>query len=91
MLDFWWDKRYLVPLYGGCQPERDFPRLAHWALEGRLDLRGMVTRRYALDALPQAMEGAAPRSTGCSTATSDTTAHTTVPRMARLDDHPRIV
>ena len=56
VLDFWWDKRYLVPLYGGCQPERDFPRLAHWALEGRLDLRGMVTRRYALDALPQAMD-----------------------------------
>lgn len=56
VLDFWWDKRYLVPLYGGCQPERDFPRLARWGLEGRLDLRGMVTRRYGLDDLPQAMD-----------------------------------
>jgi S-(hydroxymethyl)glutathione dehydrogenase/alcohol dehydrogenase len=54
--DFWWDKRYLVPLYGGCQPERDLPQLARWALDGRLDLQGMVTRRYALDALPQAMD-----------------------------------
>lgn len=54
--DFWWDKRYLVPLYGGCQPERDFPQLARWALEGRIDLQGMVTRRYALEALPQAMD-----------------------------------
>lgn len=56
VLDFWWDKRYLVPLYGGCQPERDFPRLARWALEGRLDLQGMVTRRYGLDDLPAAMD-----------------------------------
>jgi S-(hydroxymethyl)glutathione dehydrogenase/alcohol dehydrogenase len=56
VLDFWWDKRYLVPLYGGCQPARDFPRLARWALEGRLDLQGMVTRRYPLDDLPAAMD-----------------------------------
>ncbi len=55
-VDFWWDKRYVVPLYGGCQPDRDFPRLARWALDGRLDLQGMVTRRYRLDALPQAMD-----------------------------------
>lgn len=55
-VDFWWDKRYLVPLYGGCQPDRDLPRLARWALDGRLDLQGMVTRRYRLDALPQAMD-----------------------------------
>lgn len=54
--DFWWDKRYLVPLYGGCQPARDLPRLARWALEGRLDLQRMVTRRYALDDLPEAMD-----------------------------------
>lgn len=56
LLDFWWDKRYLVPLYGGCEPARDFPRLARWAMDGRLDLQGMVTRRYTLDALPQAMD-----------------------------------
>jgi S-(hydroxymethyl)glutathione dehydrogenase/alcohol dehydrogenase len=56
VLDFWWDKRYLVPLYGGCQPARDFPRLAQWALAGQLDLQAMVTRRYALDQLPEAMD-----------------------------------
>jgi S-(hydroxymethyl)glutathione dehydrogenase/alcohol dehydrogenase len=56
VLDFWWDKRYLVPLYGGCQPERDFPRLARWALDGRINLQAMVTRRYTLDELPKAMD-----------------------------------
>lgn len=56
VLDFWWDKRYLVPLYGGCQPERDFPRLARWALDGRINLQAMVTSRYTLDELPQAMD-----------------------------------
>lgn len=56
VLDFWWDKRYLVPLYGGCQPERDFPRLARWALDGQLNLQAMVTQRYTLDELPQAMD-----------------------------------
>lgn len=56
MLAFWWDKRYLVPLYGGCHPERDFPRLAGWALDGRLDLQSLVSRRYTLDELPQAMD-----------------------------------
>lgn len=54
--DFWWDKRYLVPLYGGCHPGRDLPQLARWALDGRLDLQSMVTRRYTLDELPRAMD-----------------------------------
>jgi S-(hydroxymethyl)glutathione dehydrogenase / alcohol dehydrogenase len=36
---FWWDKRCRVPLYGGCQPDRDFPRLFQWAVEGALPVR----------------------------------------------------
>ena len=30
-------------------PAEDFPRLAQWALDGRLDLAGMVTRTIGLD------------------------------------------
>lgn len=56
MLDFWWDKRYLTPLYGGCHPARDFPKLLRWVHEGQLDLTSMVTRRYSLAQLQQAMQ-----------------------------------
>ena len=56
MPQFWWDKRYLVPLYGGCQPERDFPRLFDWAARGTLQLDGMVTHTYRLPQLQQALD-----------------------------------
>ena len=56
MPDFWWDKRYLTPLYGGCQPERDFPKLLRWIEEGQLDVAIMVTRRYSLSQLQEAMD-----------------------------------
>ncbi len=61
MPQFWWDKRYIVPLYGGCVPERDFPRLFGWAARGDLMLAAMITRTYALaqagDALDDMMQG----------------------------------
>jgi len=56
MPQFWWDKRYLVPLYGGCQPERDFPRLFDWAARGQLQLDSLVTHTYRLGELGQAMD-----------------------------------
>lgn len=56
MPQFWWDKRYLVPLYGGCLPERDFPRLFDWAERGELELAGMVTHTYRLAELGQALD-----------------------------------
>ena len=56
MPQFWWDKRYLVPLYGGCQPQRDFPRLFDWAERGELALDSMVTHTYQLDQLQQALD-----------------------------------
>lgn len=55
MPDFWWDKRYLTPLYGGCHPSRDFPKLLHWIDERQLDVASMVTRRYTLPQLHEAM------------------------------------
>jgi Zn-dependent alcohol dehydrogenase len=41
---------------GDHLPQEDFPRLARWALEGKLDLAGMVTRRIELADAPGALE-----------------------------------
>ena len=51
---FEWDKIYLNPLYGACQPQRDFPLLIDLYRRGELPLDAMVTRRYTLDQLDQA-------------------------------------
>jgi S-(hydroxymethyl)mycothiol dehydrogenase len=40
---------------GDHLPQDDFPRLAQWALDGELDLAGMVTRRIGLEEAPQAL------------------------------------
>ena len=55
MLDFWWDKRYLTPLFGGCHPPRDFPKLFRWIEEGQVDVAKMVTRHYSLLQLQEAL------------------------------------
>jgi Zn-dependent alcohol dehydrogenase len=41
--------RILVSHGGDHLPQEDFPRLAQWALDGKLDLAGMVTRTAPLD------------------------------------------
>jgi Zn-dependent alcohol dehydrogenase len=41
---------------GDHLPPEDFPRLAQWALDGKLDLAGMVTKRIALEDAPRALE-----------------------------------
>jgi len=41
--------RVLVSHGGDHLPQEDFPRLAKWALDGKLDLAGFVTRRGRLD------------------------------------------
>ncbi|OYU77497.1 MAG: histidine kinase [Alphaproteobacteria bacterium PA3] len=53
---FWWDKRYVTPLYGGCDPDRDFPRLMRWAVEGTLDLPSMISKTYRLETLALAID-----------------------------------
>lgn len=53
---FMWDKQYVTPLYGNCLPARDFPRLFDHYQRGELLLDELVTRTYALDDLPQAMD-----------------------------------
>jgi S-(hydroxymethyl)mycothiol dehydrogenase len=41
---------------GDHLPHEDFPRLAQWALDGKLDLAGMVTQRIGLDDAPRALD-----------------------------------
>jgi Zn-dependent alcohol dehydrogenase len=41
---------------GDHLPAEDFPRLARWALEGKLDLAEMVTKRISLDDVPRALD-----------------------------------
>ena len=53
---FEWDKTYINPLYGKCQPERDFPKLLELYSQKKLMLDEMVTGIYKLDQLKQAFD-----------------------------------
>jgi S-(hydroxymethyl)mycothiol dehydrogenase len=46
--------RIVVSHGGDHWPAQDFPRLAEWALEGQLDLAGMVTRTVGLEDVERA-------------------------------------
>jgi len=51
---FFWNKRYLTPLYGDCVPARDFPRLFAWVAQGKLELDSLVSHHYPLEGLDRA-------------------------------------
>lgn len=53
---FEWDKIYINPLYGGCNPEKDFPKIVEHYRSGELKLEEMITRTYSLDQLGQAFD-----------------------------------
>jgi Zn-dependent alcohol dehydrogenase len=53
---FEWDKIYINPLYGQCQPKRDFPRLQTLYSQGKLLLDELLTRTYTLDELSMAFD-----------------------------------
>lgn len=53
---FMWDKTYITPLYGKCTPGIDFPRIFDLYKQGSLLLDQLVTRTYALQDLPQAID-----------------------------------
>jgi S-(hydroxymethyl)mycothiol dehydrogenase len=57
-LNPFFDKRTrIVVSHGGDHwPAVDFPRLAQWALDGKLDLAGMVTKTIGLDDVESAFE-----------------------------------
>jgi S-(hydroxymethyl)mycothiol dehydrogenase len=48
--------RILVSHGGDHLPQEDFPRIAQWAIEGKLDLAAMVTRTAGLDGWDEAFE-----------------------------------
>jgi S-(hydroxymethyl)mycothiol dehydrogenase len=48
--------RILVSHGGDHWPAQDFPKLAQWALDGELDLAGMVTKTIALEDVEHAFE-----------------------------------
>lgn len=53
---FEWNKLYLNPLYGNCQPQRDFPRLFEYYHKGELLLDELVTSTYSLSELDKAFD-----------------------------------
>ncbi len=53
---FEWDKIYINPLYGQCDPERDLPAIMDLYGKGELLLDELVTRTYSLDDLAGAFE-----------------------------------
>lgn len=56
LTQLFWNKRYLAPLYGGCVPSRDFPRLIEWIEQGKLELAGLVSHHYPMQALDRAFD-----------------------------------
>jgi S-(hydroxymethyl)glutathione dehydrogenase / alcohol dehydrogenase len=56
LTQLFWNKRYLAPLYGGCVPARDFPRLFEWVDRGEIELASLISHRYPLERLDQAFE-----------------------------------
>lgn len=53
---FEWDKKYINPLYGMCNPDRDFPRIFSLYKNKDLQLDELVTKTYALDELEQGFD-----------------------------------
>jgi S-(hydroxymethyl)glutathione dehydrogenase/alcohol dehydrogenase len=48
-------KRLVGCLGGGCVPDRDFPTFVDWCRNGRLDLAALVTDRYPLEGVNDAV------------------------------------
>lgn len=53
---FEWDKKYINPLYGKCNPQTDFPKIINHYKEGDIMLDEMITTTYPLEDLPQAFD-----------------------------------
>lgn len=53
---FEWDKKYINPLYGKCNPQTDFPKIVKHYSKGEILLDEMITRTYPIEELEQAFE-----------------------------------
>lgn len=56
LADLHWNKTYTTVLYGGCVPERDFPRIFEFHAAGRLKLNELITRTYDFDETLKAVD-----------------------------------
>src|SRR5436190_2090281 len=60
MFPFVMQEKYLLgSVYGSGRPAEDIPRLAQWFQEGKLKLRELVARTYALDGINDALNALA--------------------------------
>jgi len=50
------EKRLTGSLAGSCRPDRDVPLFLEWFVRGDLDLDALVTRRYALEDINEAID-----------------------------------
>ncbi len=50
------ERAFISSLGGSCEPGVDFPRFLQWHADGDLDLDSLVTQRYAIDDIAQAVE-----------------------------------
>ena len=50
------EKSYIGSIGGSCTPDRDFPTFLEWHADGRLRLDDMVTERFALDEVNEAVD-----------------------------------
>lgn len=53
---FEWDKIYINPLYGQCNPERDFPRILALYASGKLKLDELITKTYSLENIKEGFD-----------------------------------
>jgi S-(hydroxymethyl)glutathione dehydrogenase/alcohol dehydrogenase len=59
-LGFIYGAKHIVASFSGSAiPDRDFPRYVKLAEEGKLDLANMITRRYTLDQVNEALDATA--------------------------------
>lgn len=49
------EKKYIGSIGGSCRPDRDFPMFLRWYAEGDLDLDALVTRRFKIDEINEAV------------------------------------
>ncbi len=52
---FLWNKNYVAALYGGCIPDRDFPRIFNMTAQGQFDLASQITRIWPFDKALEAL------------------------------------
>ena len=49
------EKKFVGSIGGTCSPDRDFPTFLKWHRQGDLDLDALVTKRYTLDQINEAV------------------------------------